>query len=640
MTRYDAAAAGRGGKADVRLAIAKAETVTKGGTTTDDPNKVAIFPHGFEMHPDGLYRSGGSEKEKPLRIAGHFEVVAESRPKGNDAWGLLLRWRDRDGVTHIWNMPRAMLSGDATELRARFAACGLDVSNASGARTALIDFLMRVRTPNRVRTVPRVGWHFSTNAPPAFVLPGQVCAVPGAAESLLLDMDPLPAIYRNRGTLAEWRTQVAAPCLGNDRLLFAVSLAFAGPLLALVGEEGGGFHLRGDSSLGKTTALHMAASVWGAPTGPDAYVRQWRATGNALEGTATAHNDGLMPMDEIGQADPREVGEIAYMLASGQGKARMQDRGGLRHTASWCVLFLSTGEEALADLMARAGRAVKAGQEVRFLDLPADAGAGHGLFQTLHGKPDGNDFSRVLRAAIQDQHGEAGPAFLRWLVRRMANDPTYAPEKLTPQLRTLTQSLTPPRADGQVHRAAGRFALVALAGELATEAGVTGWPPGAAEAAAAACFNAWLIMRGSTGSREAQHLIAAVRRFVGLHGAARFETIEKAKDDGGQIEPTPPDTRTINRAGWKWTEADDKGVVRWSYGFVPEIFASEICAPLGMEPIEARRKLDKAGLLQVEDRGGKHRRTRRTPVPGHGRLDLVVLVPTILDSGDDEPQAA
>jgi putative DNA primase/helicase len=641
MTKHDPAAVRRTGKTIVREAIDHAQPLPNGKVTTDDPNKAATFPHGFEMRPDGLYRSGRSEKEKPLWIAGHFEVVAESRPKGNDAWGLLLRWQDRDGVTHMWNMPRAMVAGDAAELRAHLAACGLEVSNASGARTALVDFLMRVKTRNRVRTVPRVGWHFSTNAPPAFVLPGQVCAVPGAAESLLLDMDTPPTIYGSRGTTAEWKNQVTAQCLGNDRLLFAVSLAFAGPLLALVGEEGGGFHLRGDSSLGKTTALHVAASVWGAPTGPDAYVRQWRATGNALEGAAAAHNDGLMPLDEIGQADLRDLGEIAYMVTSGQGKARMQDRGGLRPTATWRVLFLSTGEESLADAMSRANRTVKAGQEVRFLDLPADAGAGHGLFQALHGKLDGDDFSRVLRAAIQDQHGTAGPAFLHWLVHRMADDPTYAPETLKPRLRTLTQSLTPAGADGQVHRAAGRFALVALAGELATEASVTGWPPGAAEAATAACFNAWLIMRGSTGSREAQHLIAAVRRYLVQHGAVRFETIEKAKDDGGQIEPTPPDTRTINRAGWKWQETDDDtGVVRWNYGFVPEVFASDICAPLGMEPNEARRKLEAAKLLQVEDRGGKRRRTIRKSVPGAGRVELVALVPTILDSGDDEPQAA
>jgi putative DNA primase/helicase len=38
--------------------------------------------------------------------------------------------------------------------------------------------------------------------------------------------------------------------------------------------------------------------------------------------------------------------------------------------------------------------------------------------------------------------------------------------------------------EGQDKRAAGRFALLALAGELATEYGMTGWPEGEAVKAA------------------------------------------------------------------------------------------------------------------------------------------------------------
>ena len=39
----------------------------------------------------------------------------------------------------------------------------------------------------------------------------------------------------------------------------------AAPFLALLNEEGGGFHLAGDSSKGKTTAARLALSVWGDP---------------------------------------------------------------------------------------------------------------------------------------------------------------------------------------------------------------------------------------------------------------------------------------------------------------------------------------------------------------------------------------
>jgi uncharacterized protein (DUF927 family) len=54
-------------------------------------------------------------------------------------------------------------------------------------------------------------------------------------------------------------------------------------LASLVGEDSGGFHLRGASSSGKTTALNAAASVWGDP---DNYTRLWRSTVNGLEGLA------------------------------------------------------------------------------------------------------------------------------------------------------------------------------------------------------------------------------------------------------------------------------------------------------------------------------------------------------------------
>ncbi|MCH8813664.1 MAG: heavy metal translocating P-type ATPase [Chloroflexi bacterium] len=62
--------------------------------------------------------------------------------------------------------------------------------------------------------------------------------------------------------------------------------------------------------------------------------------------------------------------------------------------------------------------------------------------------------------------------------------------------------LVPADADGQVKRAAGRFALVAAAGELAIHAGVISWEPGEACRAATSCFEAWLEARGGSGASE------------------------------------------------------------------------------------------------------------------------------------------
>ena len=44
-------------------------------------------------------------------------------------------------------------------------------------------------------------------------------------------------------------------------------------------------------------------------------MQTWRATANGLEAAAELHNHGLLCLDELGQVDPKEAGETAYLLA-------------------------------------------------------------------------------------------------------------------------------------------------------------------------------------------------------------------------------------------------------------------------------------------------------------------------------------
>ncbi|ECI4618952.1 alkaline-shock protein, partial [Salmonella enterica subsp. enterica] len=166
--------------------------------------------------------------------------------------------------------------------------------------------------------------------------------------------------FRVSGTSEDWRENIGRYCINNARLAFAVSLAFAAPLLKLVGIGGGGYHLKGESTDGKTTTMKVAASVCG---GTD-FWHTWRATGNALEGTASRRNDATLMLDEIREVDGREAGNIAYMLANGQGKARARTDGSVRETNRWNLLFLSTGELSLVEHAASAGERTYAGVEV------------------------------------------------------------------------------------------------------------------------------------------------------------------------------------------------------------------------------------------------------------------------------------
>ena len=108
-----------------------------------------------------------------------------------------------------------------------------------------------------------------------------------------------------KGSVEEWRDSIGRLVSGNSRLVFVISTALAPTLAKLVGEDSGGFHFRGASSSGKSTALKVAASVWG---NPQSYCRLWRSTANGLEGLVALHNDGLLILDELSQMDSREAG--------------------------------------------------------------------------------------------------------------------------------------------------------------------------------------------------------------------------------------------------------------------------------------------------------------------------------------------
>jgi uncharacterized protein (DUF927 family) len=255
------------------------------------------------------------------------------------------------------------------------------IAPSAKARTQFNSFLLQVRSPNRARATQRVGWHGNS-----FVLPDDCFGADQRDMLLLQSATAHEHAFRQNSDLKGWQDNVARYAIGNSRLVVALSAAFAGPLIGPCSAEGGGLHFRGASSTGKSTALLMAGSVWGGGevTG---FVRSWRATANGLEGVALGHSDTLLCLDELSQLPAKDAGEAAYMLGNGSGKSRSSRDGSARRAAKWRVMFLSSGEIGLADKVAEDGRGrrLAAGQQVRIVDIPADAGAGMGMFEKLHG---------------------------------------------------------------------------------------------------------------------------------------------------------------------------------------------------------------------------------------------------------------
>lgn len=447
----------------------------------------------------------------------HVEAVTHDGQEGN--FGRLLRFVNTNGRRRDWAMPMELLRASGEELRGELLAMGVLID--PNAHRLLGQYLQALTPKRRVHCALQVGWCGAS-----FVLPDEVIG-PAAANVIFQSGERGHDEYTRGGTLAGWQADIAARAVGNPLLALAIAAAFAGPLLHRCKAEGGGIHLVGDSSTGKTTAIEAACSVWGGAN----YRRSWRATANGIEGAAALFNDCLLALDEISECDPREVGAIVYALGNGRGKQRASRTGAARSIARWRCMVLSSGERTLATSMAEGGRAPKAGQAVRLLDVAA--ARRYGAWDTLHGFADGPALSDAIKRAATTHYGHAGRAFLH----RLTHDARNLAELLE-RVKALPDFAADGK-EGQDKRAAARFALVALAGELATEYGLTGWPEGEAVNAASEAFRAWQAMRGR-GNDERRQIPERVAEFIERHGDSRFSDADAGGDDAMRI----------NRAGW------------------------------------------------------------------------------------------
>ncbi len=587
----------------------------------------AAIRGGFTLDPDGvrvveISRDG---EESARWICSFLEPLARVRSPDNQGWGLLVRLYDPDKVEHRLVIPMALFRGDGLEVAGMLLDAGL--SMAPGARQKVITYLQTARPDARARITSRTGWHASSEGPAVFVLPEKAFG-PGADEWIYEAEGSSMHAFKRKGTPEQWRENIGRLCMGNSRLLFAVSVAFAAPLLYLVGGESGGFHFRSNSSDGKTTALRVACSV----CGDGAYMQRWRATDNGLEALAMQHCDSLLALDELAQLDPKVAGETAYMLANGAGKTRAARTGGARERAFWRVLFLSAGEISLAQHMAEANRTTRAGQEIRLVDIPADAGANMGAWECLHDYPNGADFSRALDQAAKRYYGAPLAIFLEKLTQYTSD----LPDELRKAQKLFEAQHLTADASGQARRVADRFALVAMGGELATQWGLTGWDRGAALTAAGTCYRAWLAGRGGEGNQEEANMLNQVREFFERHGDGAFDLWHRIGDDrsprtadaAGVRRWLQLDGSAITKAG-QIEESSDGAEFQTEYFVYEGPWRNRVCKGLDYKAVNAL--LSKLGILKHNK--GRYQSKQR--IPGRGQMLVYHITPALFEGGGD-----
>jgi putative DNA primase/helicase len=262
--------------------------------TPYDPGPAYISYGRFTMTKDGLTVEGKATGGVPIRICAPFEILGESRNPGSFEWGKRLRFHDGDGKLHDRVVPNALLQGEPVVLCSLLASEGLAIHPDHKGR--LLSYVAGVQSNRRVTVVMRTGWH-EIEGRKYFVLKDETIG-PKGAELVVLDASAVGP-YETKGSLEGWKAGVGQMVADHFLPMLLVSTALTGPLLYLAGHDGGGLHVHGGSSIGKTTMLRLAASPWGRGSSAGGYVRGWSATRNGLEAAAASANDRVLILDEL-----------------------------------------------------------------------------------------------------------------------------------------------------------------------------------------------------------------------------------------------------------------------------------------------------------------------------------------------------
>lgn len=536
------------------------------GTTLDGkPLKAGVWHHGTKRDADGNATPTDEWLCGPL----HVEAITRSESQKAD-YGRLLRFRNLDDRWLEWAMPGDLLAGQPADVLRVLFGMGLKIAHRHRAR--VVEYIAEQSPKRRVTAATATGWHGAG----LFITPLENI---GEGDAIYQAESAADGDYGKAGSLEGWRDGIAAAMPGNPLLQLGVGTALAGPLLAPLNiHTGGGFHLLWDSSNGKTTVVLCAASVWGHGAH---FTLKWNATANGLEGIAALRNDGLLALDELGQADPRYVGDVVYSVADGTGKQRAGRSSAARRVRRWRVMLLSSGEVTLETKMSEAGKRTRAGQDVRLVTV--SAGRRFGAWDDLRGQPSGAALSDALKRASVTDYGHAGPEFVRRLIASgdMGNLPAM--------LEALRGRF--PATPGQSARVAERFAIVALALELATGMGLLPLTTGEGTASMVGLFEGWQAARGE-GPSEDRQILKALADFIDRHGGSRFQSVE-----AGAVE-------VRDRAGYR--EITDAGPL---YLFTRSGLEE---AAKGFELARVVRALDGVGAI-AKRAAGKHQAKRRLP---------------------------
>ncbi|MEB6288259.1 MULTISPECIES: DUF927 domain-containing protein [Staphylococcaceae] len=334
-----------------------------------------------------------------------------------------------DGYRHVKKPVKAEQITQRNELRT-LANIGLDVDDETVKN--LLKFLTtyrRTNQPEQKSIASRLG-HISGYFIHPLIDSGVDLVVHEAGYKELVDA------FKSKGSIKGYSDTVFNEVKDSPMTMMFIYASLGSILLHDFNIEPFIVDMASKSSTGKTTALKVAASVWGNEN----IINEWNATKNSVERKAGLLNSLPLLLDDTRKANQYALSDIVYQFTGGRGKGRANIKS-IEAERTWQNILLSTGETSIVEYGNE-----KAGISARCI--------------TLQDKALNNNIDlRALYSGLESNYGCLGLSFVnQYNEHKKAYKETF---------RGHEQLYISKAGDNEVMQRLGRaFALLQTAGEI------------------------------------------------------------------------------------------------------------------------------------------------------------------------------
>jgi len=401
---------------------------------------------------------------------------------------------------------------------------GFTINTNSKALNHIKNFILMHPTEAYIPYVKRMGY-LSLPEIHGYVFPDGFYTKDNVFETILSpDSKTVPSHLL--GEYEAWKTQIAAKAVKGKIPAFTLMYSMTNMLLSFSDLGGLFLHLWGDSSLGKSLLLQLAATVYGSGVDPrvdsGSMLQKWNSTSNALLNTAKRFHGSILLLDEVGECSGSEFSDTIYKLTGGVGKSRSKSNGQAQEPDSWSILGISNGEVSALEKIESAKSKQMKGQAIRFLDINIK----DQIFSEVPSDTDMKQFVDDLKESCGNHAGHASRDFIQQLLRK-SDSKEGLQDLIKKETAKAAEHITCGDHAGQAEKRVLRhFHLIAAAGCYAVEFGILNMTKQSVYAAVNHVKDIWL--NGSL-DQEATSPESVVRNFI---QANKSKFIERNSNKG------------------------------------------------------------------------------------------------------------